>query len=59
MNKPAYQYDWHSGYWRVYKMTYIGTSSYGTEVEYYHTKQEARDKTYELNGWKKKTNQGA
>ena len=52
MNNPNYTYDRCRGVWYIYKMEYIGKSSYGTKVsEPYFDKEEAKKETYRLNGW--------
>lgn len=58
MNKWKYTYSPRGRMWCVYEQTYHKNGSSGTLVAKFTTKEEARDKTYELNGWNKlnKTN---
>ena len=50
--KAAYLYDRCGHWWYVFKMTYIGKSSYGEKHSKELTKEEAEKETYRLNGWK-------
>lgn len=53
--KPNYIYDLCGGTWYIYKMKYIGSSSYGSKIsEPYFDEEEARKETYRLNGWEYK-----
>ena len=52
--KPAYTYSRFRGTWRVWEMTYYENGSSGAGVADYGTREEARQETYRLNGWKMK-----
>lgn len=51
-NKPRYSYSPHHGMWRVYRNEYTKNTCTGEPIEEYRTKEEARKRVYELNGWK-------
>jgi hypothetical protein len=38
--------------WRVYRNEYTKNTCTGEPIEEYRTKEEARKRVYELNGWK-------
>ena len=50
--QPAYTYSRFRGTWRVWEMTYYENGSSGAGVADYGTREEARQETYRLNGWK-------
>ncbi len=50
--KPAYTYSRWWNRWRVYKMEYTAKTASGSKVYEFDTMEEARAKTYALNGWK-------
>lgn len=54
-NNWKYTYSPRGSRWCVYEQTYHKNGSYGTKVAEFSTREEARDKTYELNGWSKIT----
>ncbi|WP_163628501.1 hypothetical protein [Paludibacter sp. 221] len=49
MNKPEYIVDLCNGLWCVFKMEYIGSSSYGNKISSYHTRKEAQNEADRLN----------
>ena len=51
-NKPRYSYSPHHGMWRVFRNEYTKNTCTGEPIEEYRTKEEARKRVYELNGWK-------
>lgn len=52
-SKPRYSYSPHHGMWRVYRNEYTKNTCTGTPIEEYPTREKARKRVYELNGWKK------
>ncbi len=54
--QPEYWYRPHGAFFVVYQMEYTGTVTTGTPVAEYLTEKEAKDRVYELNGWKKRKN---
>lgn len=55
--KPRYSYAPRGRVWRVYKNEYTGPVCTGTTVAEFRTREEARELTYKLNGWKMKPEQ--
>ena len=53
-SKPEYVYDRNGTWWYIYKMRYVGNSSYGEKISEPLTHCEAKKKTYRLNGWELK-----
>lgn len=51
--QPKYWYRPHGAFFVVYQMEYTGTVTTGTPIAECHTEKEAKDRVYELNGWKK------
>ena len=54
VNDPKYSYAPRRNMWAVYEMEYTGSGSSGIKLEEYPTKEQARKRCYELNGWKYK-----
>ncbi|WP_302562839.1 hypothetical protein [Phocaeicola coprocola] len=51
--RPKYTYERRGPLWIVYRNEYTDTICTGTPVAECHSPEEARDKVYQLNGWKK------
>ena len=50
-SRPPYVYEKNGAWWYVYKIIYVGKSSYGEKLPEPLTQEEAKIKTYQLNGW--------
>lgn len=52
--RPKYTYSRRGQtLWIVYRNEYTKSTCEGTPIAECHSQEEARDKVYELNGWKK------
>lgn len=50
--RPKYSYSRRGNLWIVYRNEYTQSTCTGTPIVEFRSKEEARDKVYELNGWK-------
>ncbi len=49
--RPKYTYERRGILWIVYRNEYTGNICEGTPIAECHSKEEARDMIYQLNGW--------
>lgn len=52
-----YEYRPRGRNWAVYRVRHDATGSVGTKIGEYLTREEARRKVYELNGWQLKNSE--
>lgn len=51
--RPKYTYERRGPLWIVYRNEYTQSTCEGTPIAECHSPEEAREKVYQLNGWKK------